>query len=488
MSIARNSRYNLIGSIIPIILALATVPIYLHFVGQDRFGVLSIAWLFLGYFGLFDLGLGRATTYQISALRDGDPAEQAEVFWSAILVNIGMGLVGAIVLWLVSQYFFQSVFKVDAKLRPEILAAVPLLAASVPVATMTGVLTGTLIGKDRFLEVNMLSVTSTALFQIFPLGVAWLIGPNISGLLAAALAARATAIAAMWIQCHRLVLRGQPIRFSSGRARSLLGYGGWVTLTSIFSPMLVIVDRFAIGAVLGSAAVTVYTVPFQIAQRISIIPTALVGAIFPRLPSADREEQSRLTGKALLVLSSLLGPPIMVAIFIIHPFLDLWVGREIGTQAAPIARLIILGFWANAFAIVPYGRLQGTGRPDLVTKVLLIEIPFYLAGLYFGMKQFGLVGCAFALAVRFAVDFILLSFAAAGKLDKAGLLGANALLLCAGAVVASILPYHGIALWIASVPLLAAITWLAWANMPAELRAQIDTVLNRLRAARKSQA
>ena len=45
----------------------------------------------------------------------------------------------------------------------------------------------------------------------------------------------------------------------------------WVTVTGLFGPILVILDRFAIGAVLGARAVAIYTVPFQLAQRIQIL-------------------------------------------------------------------------------------------------------------------------------------------------------------------------------------------------------------------------
>jgi len=475
--LVRNAGYNLVGAVVPIALGLATVPVYIHLVGIERYGVLSIAWLLLGYFGLFDLGLSRATAHRIAALKDASEQERSDTFWTAVGVNAGMGLVGGLILWPVASWYFAYKFECGPDLRREILVAVPLLAASVPVATSTGVLLGALQGREKFFETNSISITSTTLFQLFPLLVAWLHGPNLTWLLSAALGARVIALISLWARCNVHVIRGHRFRVDRQQMIPLMKFGGWVTVASIFSPLLVIVDRFFIGAILGAVAVAIYNVPFQIAQRISIIPTALGGALFPRLSSSRGEESDTLGLKASETLACLMTLPVLWAILLFGPFLNLWVGAKIGVPASPIGKILVLGYWANAFAIIPYVRLQARGRPDLVTKLLLIEIPPYLTLLWFGLHRFGLVGAATVFALRCAADYILLSLAAGGGFPAWRLITFNLALLLAAIFLTEF--YHPSLLVIGALLVLGTglCAVVGWRNLPVDIRDKLVALI-----------
>jgi len=476
MSVSRHTAYNMVGAVIPIILALVTVPIYLHLVGADRYGVLSIAWLLLGYFGLFDLGLGRATSYRIAALRDAPAHAAADTFWAALVVNIGMGVVGGLILWGAGAYFFGHVFKVSETLRPEILNSVPLLALSVPLATVTGVLTGALQGRERFLATNMVSIISTTLFQLFPLSVAWFFGPNLSLLLAAALLARLLAAAVSAYQCHLEFTRGLRPRLVRSEIPLLLKYGGWVSLTSIFGPILNVVDRFVIGAILGAGYVTSYTVPYQLSQRLSILPVALSSAMFPRMSAADEAERHEMGARATHVLCSVMTPIVVVGVFLMQPFMRVWVGHSMSVLAVPVGRVLLVGFWINAFAIVPYARLQASGRPDLVTKVLLIEIPPYVAALYFFLGHFGVVGCAVICSIRNLVDFVLLTLATRGGFYTPVLLASNCGLTLVALFAASRFSPSEPGWWVCGGVLTVVAGVTAWLTLPQDLRPKLSDV------------
>ena len=473
MSLVRHSAYNLVGGLIPVVGALVTVPIYIHLIGPARYGVLAIAWILLGYFGLFDLGLGRATSFRIAALVNAKASDRADTFWAAIYVNVGMGVVGGGLLWLAAGYFFGHVFKVSPALRPEILAAVPLLALSVPIATLTGVLTGGMQGRQKFLSINIVSVISSLLFQLFPLLVTFMFGPNLVQVLAAALFARLVGLIVLAYLCHVELARGHAIRLKREEVPLLLKYGGWVTVASLLAPFLSVIDRFAIGATVGAVAVAVYTVPFQLAKQISILPSAINTAFFPRLASAAPAERKLLERDAIFTIISLVSLPVLGAIFLSEPTLLLWVGHKIGDQAAPIARVLFITFWFNAMALVPFTNLEATGRPDLIVKCQMAELIPYFVALYFGLKWFGILGAALALLFRMAMDYGTQSWANERSFPGIGVLGFNFIVLAAGAYLASLWTIADWRWWASAISLGLIMLTVGWRTLPPRLQHEI---------------
>jgi O-antigen/teichoic acid export membrane protein len=84
--LARNSLLNLAGQILPILVGVITISYVVRGLGTGRFGVLSIGWMMLGYFGVFDLGMGRATTKSVSeCLR---PRRMSEGFLASVVQNV----------------------------------------------------------------------------------------------------------------------------------------------------------------------------------------------------------------------------------------------------------------------------------------------------------------------------------------------------------------------------------------------------------------
>lgn len=397
------------GAIIPIAASLVTTPIYLNLIGEARYGVLAIVWLLLGYFGIFDLGLGRATAQRIAALRDKPPAERAQIFWTALSLNFGLGCVGGLLIWPVANYFFDHIFKLEESMNPEMLAAVPMLIIAVPMATLSGVLSGALQGRERFLELNIISVSGTLLFQLLPLACAQQWSVDLGVIIPVALLARLLTLLMLFERCLKHIVIGHQISFKRSQARNLLSFGGWITLTSFVGPMMVMLDRMIIGATTGAKTVTYYTVPFQLGERSTVFSTSLTSALYPRFATAGKHEQERIAIEGVRVLAAVMTPLVAIGILIMKPFLSWWISDDFAHQSAEIGQVILLGFWVNGFAKIPSAQLQAKGRPDLAAKCHLAELLPYFLMLYVGLNNFGILGAAVAFSARVIVDFILLA-------------------------------------------------------------------------------
>ena len=121
-----NTLLNLAGYGLPIFVSVVTVPRYLGIVGETRYGVLVIVWIMLGYFGVFDLGLGRATTHEIAQCAPDDDEQASAVFWTAATLNATLGAIGGLLLLPVSYVLVHHVFKMPHELKVEVTGALPI--------------------------------------------------------------------------------------------------------------------------------------------------------------------------------------------------------------------------------------------------------------------------------------------------------------------------------------------------------------------------
>ncbi|NJS13252.1 MAG: hypothetical protein HC788_00115 [Sphingopyxis sp.] len=89
----RNTFYNLLGLGLPLLVALFAIPVLIDSLGSANFGILTIIWAVVSYFGLFDLGLGRAVTQQIAATMAADQgARIGGIVGTASLLMLGLGI------------------------------------------------------------------------------------------------------------------------------------------------------------------------------------------------------------------------------------------------------------------------------------------------------------------------------------------------------------------------------------------------------------
>ena len=410
MSIGRHTLFNLGGGVLPMVIALATVPLYLGYIGAERYGVLAVIWALLGYFGFFDFGFGRAVTQRMARLSDANDAERSKLLWTALISTFVLGMLASVLLWLFADYVLLNLIDMSASSRSEVAGAIAWLLLALPVLLPTSVLIGAFQARLRFAELNIIQLICSLISQLLPLAVAASGHIELKILVPAALASRVLMAALLLQQSRRHVpLMGRPL-IDRAHLKAMLSYGGWVSVMTFLAPLLVIIDRLIIGTLSGAKAVTSYTVPYDLVSRTMVISASLSSALFPRLASASPAEAQHLAERATAVLVAVMTPVVIAGIFLVQPFLNVWLSKSLATESAGVAELILLGVWINALVIPHHARLMATGNPRTVVMIYLIQIPIYLCLLWAGLKYWGIVGAAGAWSLRVLIDTLLLLY------------------------------------------------------------------------------
>lgn len=416
-TLARNTLLNFAARVISLLIAVAAMPYVIHHLGPDRFGLLSLAWIVVGYFALFDLGIGPATTkFVAELLGKGEDEKLPGLVWTALASQVCFGLVAGILLVAATPTLVEHVLRIPVALHLEARLIFLILAVSFPIDFANGSLQGVLMAMQRFDLVNAVAIPSSALTYLVPL-IALVLGFGLPTIVVGLVLARLAAVVALFtLDAHLCPSLLQGVRFNRRLIRPLVGYGGWVTVSGAVGPILVYFDRFLIGALISIAAVGFYQPPYMISTKLWILPTSLMMTLFPAFSASaargDMEWIRNALVRSLKFLLLLVGPVALALAFFAHTILTLWLGAKFAAEGTTALQILAVGVLINSLAQAPYNLLLGIGRPDLTAKFHLLELPLHVVLAWVLVSRFGLAGAALVWTIRVSVDFVLLTIAA----------------------------------------------------------------------------
>lgn len=411
--LARNVALNLGGWLLPAIAALIAVPLLVRGLGDARFGVLALAWTALGYFSLFDLGIGRAVTHAVADRLGRDQEHEiGAVMWTSLGVLLPVGVAGAVVLFAGAPWLTHRLLQVPVELRDETVLSFRILAIAIPFAGITAALRGALEAKQLFGAVNALRVPHGLLVFLGPV-VALAFSRSLVPAMAILAVGRALLCAAHFWVCARAIphFSESEVRWSRESLRHLLSFGGWMTVSNIISPLMNTLDRFVVGAVLSVSVVTYYAAPNELVTKMWLFTAALHPVFFPALATAatrDTTHAATLFGRLLRVTFAGLFLPTLLLVLLAPDILRIWLGAAFAERSTTVLQVLAIAVFVNTLGQGGLTLIQSFGRPDITGKYHAVELPFYAAALWLLLPRFGILGVALAWGARAIVDAVLL--------------------------------------------------------------------------------
>ena len=405
MSLIKNSFYNLAGFAIPTLIAVPALGYLARVIGVEAFGIFTLAFAIVGYASIFDAGLSRAVIREISIYRD-DLQEQYKIIATSGIVVLFMGCTAAILL-LLNVPHLNSFLKVSVDMRDEVRQSFILLAFIIPIYLLNQIWLAWLEGHEKFININIQRSISNSAIAGLP-ALCCIFQPTLKSAIIGLIFGRLISFILTCFICRKIII-SSGINFSRKTFIRLIKFGGWLTISNIISPMMVYFDRFVVSNLLGAGKVAFYTAPSEGIGRLLNIPAALARALFPKLSYAQSaEERIKLEKQSILLMSIICVPVVIICLFFSKQLMSLWMGEEFGIHSAHILQVLIVGFYFNALAQIPYSLIQAAGKAKFTAFIHLSEIIPYLIILYVLTLHYGLLGTAIAWTGRVALDALLL--------------------------------------------------------------------------------
>ena len=412
--LVRSAGWNLLGDGLPLLVGIVALRLLIPRLQDDRYTVLSLAWTAIAFFGMFDLGLGRALTQAVSkSIGAGTVSEFGPVIWTALALIFILGTIGGVVTALFTPRLL-AWLGTPRQLVGEARGVFYLLALALPIVIVTAGLRGVLEAFGRFGMLSAMRIFTGTTIYLIPLLllpfthnlvaiVAALVSVRLAGMLLHLLAYLAVAPAA----CRRM-------RFHWTGARELLVFGGWITGSNIIGPVLVYLDRFVVARLVYFKAMAYYGTPNDLIIRLLFIPAAIAAVLFPALGAKLRSDVPAAVHAFDLAtgcISVLLLPMVILIVALAPEAINLWLGPVWAAQSARVMQIMAIALFIGGMSQPCTALLHAKGRPDVTAYLHIAQLPVHVITLLLLTWKWGIVGAAIALLLRVVIEHVTLVIA-----------------------------------------------------------------------------
>jgi O-antigen/teichoic acid export membrane protein len=399
----KNVIANFASKVVTALAGFIVVPFYQKFLGLEAYGLISFFVTLQAVIAIFDLGLSLSSNREMGALSaagaggEKGPGRRLlrtmECFY--FLVGAGLFLFFALTADFWAFHWIQS----NAIPREAVRACVVLAGGAIGLRWPISLYSGILMGLERQVLANGLSIVLTLLKTVGSIGVIMFVSASPVFFYQWQVVAGLMDTAVMGVAAWRVLggIRPWRTRFDPGIFKTVWRFGLSVGAISIFAMLLKQLDKLVISKMLPIEHLGYYNTAWLAAAGISMLFQPVQAAVFPRFNKlwtrGDRDELQRTFHRASQVVAFTAAPAAGVLVFFSHELLSLWTQSDIVAAQAGLP-LTLLGLAAlfNGMMAVPFALQLAAGMTWLPMANNGIALVVMGPVIYALVIQFGIAG------------------------------------------------------------------------------------------------
>jgi O-antigen/teichoic acid export membrane protein len=395
MTVRRNLAAALGSSIWAALLALAVVPLYLHYLGIEAYGLIGFFSTLQALFQILDLGMAPTINREIARCSATGGWSEARrllhtlgiLYWTAAIgiALLMVALAPAIAAhWLNPKGISQST----------VVHAVMLMGLVVACRWPIGLYQGALNGMHRLAVSSGINAIMITLSTLGAVGCLALISPTVDAFFVwQGIVGLGYALAMRWT-AWRIMGRAEVVAFDGRALRSIWRFSASMMALTLAGVIFAQLDKVLLSKFLGLEAFGRYTLASVAVAALGVFVTPFYNAVYPRFCAYFVHEQLnelfalyRSSGRLLAAI--LFSIAMVLAVFSEDAF-QLWTRNpELAHATAPLASLLAIGTAVHGVMYIPHALQLAFGKPfiplmvNLTLLVVMVPVTIYFA-MYYG--------------------------------------------------------------------------------------------------------
>lgn len=401
VSVKRNVLANVAGNVWLGLMGLAFVPVYLHYIGAEGYGLVGFFLMVSTLLTILDGGFGMAAARELAkSMGGGDKSAIRNLvrtlewlFWGVAV------MIGAIFIasagWIAEQWLNVENLGPDTTVE-----ALRLLGATLILQWPAAYYNGCILGLQRQIGLNVIQVIMATAKSAGAALILWLVSPTVQAFFAwQLLVALIHIIVLRYYLWHCMPQAASVPRFALSCVYEVGRFSVAVGGINVLALLLSQIDKIILSKILPLEQFGYYVLAATLVGMVSRLTAPVFNAVFPRLTQfVNAGEQQALVAfyhRSCQAMAVITVPLSMVLVFFGGDAIAVWTGDiDLARNLQWVVAAMAAGSMLNGVLSVPYALQLAHGWTTLsfwgnvICVILIVPLTYFLA------TRFGLIGAA----------------------------------------------------------------------------------------------
>jgi O-antigen/teichoic acid export membrane protein len=393
---------NFIAQIINSVIGLIVIPIYIHYLGTESFGLIGVFATIQGLLTILDLGITPTLSREMALYTSGTSSEtHIKNLFKTLEIFVFFIIIIIIFVTFISSNYLSKHFVTSQTLSfNQITSALKIMGFVAGLKFYESLYKSALIGLEKQFLYNIVFVSFLLIRTFGAIFILAFFSNNLYDFFIwQAVVSIVNIIILKWLTVNSFNNQKVKGQYDFNTIKSIWKFAAGMATSTILSLILTQFDKLVLIKFLSLTEFSYYYVASTIGGALLMLINPITQAYHPKLTKfyASNNEQKlvEIFHEGAQLINLFFGTACIIVIFFSKEILFVWTKNIIIAQNSySILSILVIGYLLNGLGWMNYHLQQSVGWTSLIIKTNLIAILFYIPSVYFFVPKYGAIAAA----------------------------------------------------------------------------------------------